>query len=170
MKVRNADSQRLGILGRPQASPTPELDAAAVRSWRKRLGYLSVFAGAATIVASQAQDASARGIERKVAPSPRLRQAAAPRPGVACDKRIFKSDVHGHVFAIDADSGASCRDFGAAAGHPGYVTHADFDARGRDDNARGSTSGPLVTGDLVVATSGARRYSNSGSVQKIGNR
>ncbi len=83
-------------------------------------------------------------------------QAAGLRAGVACEKRVFKSDVHGHVFAIDADSGESCRDFGAASGHPGYVTHADFDSRGRDDGARGMTSPPLVLGDLLVATSGAR--------------
>jgi quinoprotein glucose dehydrogenase len=83
-------------------------------------------------------------------------QAAVPRPGVACEKRIFKSDVFGNVFAMDADSGASCRDFGAGKGHPGRVTHADFDARGKGDASVGSTSGPLVIGDLVIATSGAR--------------
>ena len=83
-------------------------------------------------------------------------QAAVPRPGVACEKRIFKSDIFGNVFAIDADTGASCRDFGAGRGHPGRVSHADFDARGSDDPSHGSTSGPLVIGDLVVATSGAR--------------
>ena len=83
-------------------------------------------------------------------------QAAAPRPGVACEKRIFKADIFGNVYAIDADSGASCRDFGAARGHPGLVTHADFDGRGTGDRANGATSGPLVIGDLLVATSSAR--------------
>jgi quinoprotein glucose dehydrogenase len=83
-------------------------------------------------------------------------QAAAPRSGVGCEKRIFKSDIFGNVYAIDADTGASCRDFGAARGHPGLVTHADFDARGTNDASRGSTSPPLVIGDLVVATAGAR--------------
>ena len=83
-------------------------------------------------------------------------QAATPRAGVACDKRIFKSDVLGHVFAIDADTGAACRDFGAAAGHPGFVTHADFDALGSGDTALGATSPPAVIGDLLVATAAAR--------------
>jgi quinoprotein glucose dehydrogenase len=83
-------------------------------------------------------------------------QAAEPRPGVACEKRIFKGDVHGSVYAIDADTGASCGDFGAARGHPGYVTHADFDSRGTNDTSIGMTSGPLVIGDLVVASAGAR--------------
>jgi len=83
-------------------------------------------------------------------------QAATPRAGVACEKRIFKADIHGNVYAIDADTGAACRDFGAAAGHPGRVTHTDFDARGSGDSAQGATSGPLVIGDLVVATSSAR--------------
>ena len=83
-------------------------------------------------------------------------QAAEPRPGVACERRIFKGDVHGNLFAIDADSGAVCSDFGAARGHPGFVTHADFDGRGTGDESRGMTSGPVIIGDLVVASSGAR--------------
>jgi len=78
-------------------------------------------------------------------------QAAEPRPGVACERRIFKGDVHGNLFAIDADSGAVCSDFGAARGHPGFVTHADFDGRGTGDESRGMTSGPVIIGDLVVA-------------------
>lgn len=83
-------------------------------------------------------------------------QAPAPRPGVPCDKRIFKGDVHGRVYAIDADTGQSCADFGASRGHPGYVTHADFDARGTGDKSIGMTSGPVIIGDLVVASAGAR--------------
>lgn len=83
-------------------------------------------------------------------------QAATPRPGVPCEKRIFKGDVHGKVYAIDADTGRSCPDFGAARGHPGYVTHADFDSRGTGDKSFGMTSGPVIIGDLVVASSGAR--------------
>lgn len=83
-------------------------------------------------------------------------QASEPHAGAACEKRIFKADFAGRVFAIDADTGASCRDFGAAKGHPGYVTQADFDNRGTSDSALGYTSGPLVIGDLVVSASGAR--------------
>lgn len=95
-------------------------------------------------------------------------QAAQPRPGVACDKRIFKSDGFGNVFAIDADTGTSCADFGAAQGHPGRVTHRDFDSRGTGDPFVGATSGPLVIGDLVIAASGARdnyRDANDGFVR-----
>ncbi|MBL8645412.1 MAG: pyrroloquinoline quinone-dependent dehydrogenase [Rhodospirillaceae bacterium] len=83
-------------------------------------------------------------------------QAQAPVAGQACQKRIFKADVFGHVYAIDADTGAPCADFGAADGHPGYVTHADFDSFGTNDASRGATSGPIVIGDLVVAAAGAR--------------
>ncbi|MCU0760932.1 MAG: pyrroloquinoline quinone-dependent dehydrogenase [Steroidobacteraceae bacterium] len=105
-------------------------------------------AGAKALVAAPRKAGICRGVA--------YWQAAAPRAGTPCEKRIFKGDVHGHVFAIDADTGAACRDFGAAAGHPGYVTHSDFDARGTNDTARGSTSPPVVVGDLVVATAGAR--------------
>lgn len=95
-------------------------------------------------------------------------QARDPKPGQPCQKRIFKGDVHGNVFAIDADSGASCQDFGAAKGHPGYVTQFDFDALGTNDPNRGMTSGPLVIGDIVVATSSAKDSStdaNNGFVR-----
>lgn len=83
-------------------------------------------------------------------------QAPAPRPGFACEKRVFSSDIHGQVYAIDADSGKSCADFGASRGHPGFVTHADFDARGAEGSVRGSTTGPFVAGDLVIAATSAR--------------
>jgi quinoprotein glucose dehydrogenase len=39
-------------------------------------------------------------------------QATDPRPGTACEKRIFKADPSGRVFAVDADTGAPCTDFG----------------------------------------------------------
>ena len=32
-------------------------------------------------------------------------QAASPQAGVACEKRIFKPDRYGNVYAIDADTG-----------------------------------------------------------------
>lgn len=75
MKVSNADSKRMYLLGAAKASQKSELDAAAVRSWRKSIGYLSLFAGAATILASQAQNVSARESD-KPAP-PRVRKAAS---------------------------------------------------------------------------------------------
>lgn len=83
-------------------------------------------------------------------------QPAAPRPNTVCEKRVFASDANGNIYAIDADSGASCRDFGAARGHPGYAAHGDFDARGAEDSVRGSTTGPFVAGDLVIAATSAR--------------
>ncbi len=75
MRVRNAERKRLDVLGSPQGSQKPELDAAAVRSWRTRIGYLSLFAGAATILASQAQDVRAGEADKAVPPHIK-RQAA----------------------------------------------------------------------------------------------
>jgi quinoprotein glucose dehydrogenase len=73
--------------------------------------------------------------------------------GDVCSKRVFKSDFHGHVYAIDADTGQACEDFGAAEGHPGYVSH--FDHEGYGDGIRFMTSPPLVVGDSVIAGSGS---------------
>ncbi len=58
-------------------------------------------------------------------------QAPEPQADAACQRRIFKGDMLGRVWAIDADSGEACEDFGSLAGHPGYVdTAKDFDNRG----------------------------------------
>ena len=75
MRVRNADLKRLGILGGSQTSQTPEFDVAAVRSWRKKLGYFSLFAGVATVLGSQAQDIFA-GESDKPVPERVKKQAA----------------------------------------------------------------------------------------------
>lgn len=75
MKVSNADLKRMYLLGAVKVAQKSELDAAAVRSWRKSIGYLSLFAGAATLLASQVQDVSARKSD-KPAP-PRVRKAAS---------------------------------------------------------------------------------------------
>ena len=83
-------------------------------------------------------------------------QSTAPRPGTACEKRVFAGDANGNVYAIDAGSGAACPDFGAARGHPGYAAHDDFDARGAEGAVRGSTTGPFVAGDLVISATSAR--------------
>ena len=69
-----------------------------------------------------------------------------------CEKRVFKGDVHGNIYAIDGDTGASCGDFGAAMGHPGYVTHWDYEGNGV--GPRHTTSGPIVVGDRVIAAVG----------------
>ncbi len=79
-------------------------------------------------------------------------ESKSPRPGVACEKRVFKGDINGNVYAIDADTGASCRDFGAARRHPGYVSHWDFDGNGA--GPRHTTSGPIVVGSRVIVAVG----------------
>lgn len=79
-------------------------------------------------------------------------EAAEPRAGLPCEKRVFKGDINGNIYAIDADTGKSCTDFGADAGHPGYASHWDYEGHGA--GPRHTTSGPLVIGDLVVAAVG----------------
>jgi len=79
-------------------------------------------------------------------------EAAEPQPGTACERRIFKGDINGYVYAIDADTGKSCRDFGAERGHPGYASH--WDHAGNGVGPRHTTSAPIVIDDLVVAAVG----------------
>ena len=79
-------------------------------------------------------------------------EAADPEPGALCERRIFKGDINGYLFAIDADTGESCTDFGASEGHPGYASHWDFEGNGV--GPRHTTSGPIVVGDVVVAAVG----------------
>ncbi|MFM8518249.1 MAG: pyrroloquinoline quinone-dependent dehydrogenase [Nevskiaceae bacterium] len=67
-----------------------------------------------------------------------------------CLKRIFKNGESSRVYALDADTGALCADFGAANGHPGWVSHADYENHGEGLMAS-STSPPVVLGDLVIA-------------------
>ncbi|MBU6377369.1 MAG: pyrroloquinoline quinone-dependent dehydrogenase [Gammaproteobacteria bacterium] len=83
---------------------------------------------------------------------------AAPRPAGeagdsvagSCQRRIFKNGDNARVYALDADTGLPCADFGAAKGHPGWVTHGDFDNHGEGIMAA-ATSPPAVLGDLVIA-------------------
>jgi len=77
----------------------------------------------------------------------------ANKPTATCDRRIFKSDQFGFVYAIDAETGRACTDFGTAQGHPGYVSHHDYEAHG--EGHLGMSSPPLVIGDLVIAGTGA---------------
>lgn len=74
--------------------------------------------------------------------------AVATSPG-ACSRRIFKNGENGRLYALDADSGALCADFGAAKGHPGWVWHEDYDNRGEGFSGSPS-SPPAVLGDLVI--------------------
>lgn len=71
--------------------------------------------------------------------------AAAP-----CRKRVFKNGDAGRVYALDADTGELCRDFGAAQGHPGWVAHTDYENHG-EGVASSGTSPPAVLGDVVIA-------------------
>ncbi len=79
-------------------------------------------------------------------PAAVARTAAVP---AACARRIFKNGEGGRLYALDADSGALCADFGAAKGHPGWVWHEDYDNRG--DGFSGSPGAPpAILGDLVI--------------------
>ena len=80
-------------------------------------------------------------------------ESSAPVDDAVCNKRVFKSDRNGHIYAINADSGISCADFGAAKGHPGYVSHWDYPGYG--EGGRGMSSPPLVVGDLLIVGSGS---------------
>lgn len=75
-------------------------------------------------------------------------EAAEPDPAAPCQKRVFKGDAHGSLWAIDADTGKSCRDFGAQAGHPGFVTNKDYEMHGEGFVAMPSPG--VVVGDVVV--------------------
>jgi quinoprotein glucose dehydrogenase len=79
--------------------------------------------------------------------------ADAEKSDDVCARRVFKNDFHGHVYAIDADTGQACEDFGAADGHPGYVSH--FDHEGYGEGIRFMSSPPLIVGDMVISGSGS---------------
>ncbi|MET0362434.1 MAG: pyrroloquinoline quinone-dependent dehydrogenase [Sphingobium sp.] len=78
-------------------------------------------------------------------------EAAADSP---CAARIYRSAGPMAIVALDARTGRPCPGFGAAARHPGYVTHADFDAKG--EGPVPASSPPIVVGDILVAAAGAR--------------
>ena len=88
------------------------------------------------------------------------------KTGAHCNKRIFKSDFAGRIFAIDADDGKSCQDFGANKGHPGYVSQLDYENFG--EGYYGMSSPGVVIGDVLVTGIGAddgRQNSNDGVVR-----
>ncbi|MBT4738956.1 MAG: PQQ-binding-like beta-propeller repeat protein, partial [Rhodospirillaceae bacterium] len=80
-------------------------------------------------------------------------QAAEPEDGAACQKRVLKGDRGGNLWAIDADTGAPCADFGADAGHPGRVTNADYEMHGEGFVAMPSPG--AVVGDVVIGATAA---------------
>ncbi|NKB44296.1 MAG: PQQ-binding-like beta-propeller repeat protein [Alphaproteobacteria bacterium] len=75
-------------------------------------------------------------------------EAAEPEDGAACQKRVLKGDRGGNLWAIDADTGEACMDFGADAGHPGRVSNADYEMHGEGYVAMPSPG--AVVGDVVV--------------------
>lgn len=75
---------------------------------------------------------------------------ASPRP--LCSHRIFMATVDGRLFAVDAEQGLACLDFGAQ----GVVTLDDTRLLGRPSSARGMisvTSPAVVVGDVLVVGS-----------------
>ncbi len=66
----------------------------------------------------------------------------------ACQKRVFKGDRAGRVFAVDADTGQACADFG----HGGFVDLADYEYHGIGTPSLSSP--PVVHGDLVIVAGG----------------
>ena len=81
-------------------------------------------------------------------------QAADPAAAKPCERRIFKNGDNARVYALDADTGLLCSDFGASQGHPGWVSHADYANHG-EGNAGTATSPPAVLGDVVIAAMSA---------------
>ncbi|HEY4545442.1 MAG TPA: pyrroloquinoline quinone-dependent dehydrogenase [Pedomonas sp.] len=73
--------------------------------------------------------------------------------GQMCATRVYRSSGDAAVVAIDGRTGQPCRDFGAEQGHPGYVTHKDFENHG--EGIRTASSPPLVIGDVIVAAANA---------------
>lgn len=71
MKLRNVNLERPDILGRRTASAVQAVGNTDLENWRRRLGYFSLFAGVATVCASQAQnvfaDESKKGVPPRVA-------------------------------------------------------------------------------------------------------
>ncbi len=69
-----------------------------------------------------------------------------------CARRVFRHDRLARIFAIDADTGRACADFGAAEGHPGFVSHRDYENHG--EAVFGSGAPPIVVGDLIISAIG----------------
>jgi len=69
--------------------------------------------------------------------------------GTLCERRIFKNGDAGRVYALDADTGLLCSDFGAAKGHFGFVSHSDYENYG-EGFVGSSTSPPVILDNLVI--------------------
>jgi len=80
-------------------------------------------------------------------------QSDATAPGGPCSKRLYapgRGAEGPRIYALDADSGAACADFGAAAGHPGYVAFGDFEWNG-DIRLSALMSPPVVYHDVLIS-------------------
>lgn len=75
-----------------------------------------------------------------------------PVEGAVCQRRVFKGDGFGRLFALDADTGKLCEDFAADSGHPGWTLAKEFDNGG--EGAIFYTSPPAIYRDLVIVGSG----------------
>jgi len=77
--------------------------------------------------------------------------ATAAKPAL-CTSRIFRAAGDTDVFGVDAATGQPCPDFGAGKGHPGFVSHHDYDNRG--EGAVGGSAPPIVVGNVLVSSFG----------------
>ena len=75
-------------------------------------------------------------------------ESDTPESGATCEKRVFKGDRESHVFAVDADTGEPCTDFGQG----GYVKLSDYEYHGVGQP--NLTSPPVILGDLVIVAGG----------------
>ncbi|MBT5239706.1 MAG: pyrroloquinoline quinone-dependent dehydrogenase [Rhodospirillaceae bacterium] len=71
-----------------------------------------------------------------------------PTSGKACEKRVFKGDRIGNVFAVDANTGKACEDFGRG----GYLSLSDYEYNG--EGLIDLTSPPVILNDLVIIGGG----------------
>lgn len=81
-------------------------------------------------------------------------RAANEVAGKACTTRVFRSAPHAAIYAIDGRTGKACTDFGAGNGHPGYITHADYENHGEGKVT--ASSPPIVVGDVLVSANATR--------------
>ena len=76
--------------------------------------------------------------------------ASTESQATTCTRRIFRNGDAGRLYALDADTGKRCADFGKSTGHAGWVSHHDYENHGEGILAA-STSPPAVIGDLVIS-------------------
>jgi quinoprotein glucose dehydrogenase len=110
----------------------------------------------APAVTGNGKNSKCKGVAywQDTAPAPAATASVAALP---CRKRLFRGDGGGRLFAIDADTGRACRDFGPAT-HPGYVNNYEYDnyAKDRASELAAIAAPPVVIGDEVVVALAAR--------------